>query len=593
MWQREFDKITGEVSWVRVPMTTSKFSKFTNAKKATSYSGSAAGFRDTSPGRDLSASAAASEYEKKSLLWAAKSPMRSASFDSGRNASQDSFGDAALMSNSPGFTSVFSQALGLQWERVDSHKSYSLQQPLLSKENNPEPWSSGSLSSARPSLAGRSSEGSGVVSAIDRIICDVKDATRQSYVLQRNPLQEQAGYIEDLETIAAATFSEKQEWFMDQMARLQKPWAEGCIILEINRQYLLEDSHDAVVHIDHTDLHKWIRIVFVNEPGIDAGGIEREWFHLCTQQLLLPATGLFVSSSGDPLAGTYHINPLSGLFNKDHASYFRFAGRLLGKAVMEQHPIPATLSLPIRKQMLLLPITFSDLEFVDIDVYRNLLWLRDHENVEQLSLDFTVTYEALGKSQTFELVPGGSCIDVTDENKDEYLELRLRHRMLDSVKVQLEHLLIGLYEVVSPDVLSVFDYQELELLLCGVPAIDLDDWRRHTDYLGEYSMSKERHKVIKWFWMAVGALDDEGRVRLLQFVTGCCRLPAQGFKALQSNDGKFRRFNIQSVSKADCLYPRAHTCFNKIDLPLYSSLAELEAHLSVVINMECTGFSME
>jgi hypothetical protein len=40
-------------------------------------------------------------------------------------------------------------------------------------------------------------------------------------------------------------------------------------------------------------------------------------------------------------------------------------------------------------------------------------------------------------------------------------------------------------------------------------------------------------------------------------------VPAQGFKALQSNDGHFRRFNIQSVRRQDLLYPRAHTCFNK------------------------------
>jgi len=41
----------------------------------------------------------------------------------------------------------------------------------------------------------------------------------------------------------------------------------------------------------------------------------------------------------------------------------------------------------------------------------------------------------------------------------------------------------------------------------------------------------------------------EERVRLLQFVTGCGRLPAQGFKALQSNDGHYRKFNIQSITK--------------------------------------------
>lgn len=44
-------------------------------------------------------------------------------------------------------------------------------------------------------------------------------------------------------------------------------------------------------------------------------------------------------------------------------------------------------------------------------------------------------------------------------------------------------------------------------------------------------------------------MSHEERVRLLQFTTGCARLPAQGFKALQSNDGKYRKYNIQSISK--------------------------------------------
>jgi E3 ubiquitin ligase SMURF1/2 len=123
-------------------------------------------------------------------------------------------------------------------------------------------------------------------------------------------------------------------------------------------------------------------------------------------------------------------------------------------------------------------------------------------------------------------------------------------------------------------------------------------------------------QVIRWFWLAVEAMTTEERIRLLQFTTGCSRVPAQGFKALQSHDGHYRKFNIQSIKKTvsmlmpevficnyissllycvqqESLYPRAHTCFNKLDLPVYDSQAELDAYLSVVINMEITGFSME
>ena len=61
-------------------------------------------------------------------------------------------------------------------------------------------------------------------------------------------------------------------------------------------------------------------------------------------------------------------------------------------------------------------------------------------------------------------------------------------------------LLTGLYEVVPQHLLFMFDHQELELLLCGVPVIDVDEWERHTVYKGRYN---NQHQVVKWFWEAV------------------------------------------------------------------------------------------
>ena len=225
---------------------------------------------------------------------------------------------------------------------------------------------------------------------------------------------------------------------------------------------------------------------------------------------------------------------------------------------MQQQALNANLSLPLRKQIVGMPVTFSDLEFVDEELYKNLRWLQtSDEDVSLLSLDFSVTYTAAGSQEqlNFELVPGGAEIPVTNDNKFEYLQLRFRHRLLDSIKPQLENLLIGIFEVVPSDFLSVFDYQEFDLLLCGVPQIDLEDWRRHTEYLGDYNKLGDRHQVIRWFWLVLEEMSQEERSRLLQFVTGSSRLPVQGFKALQSTDGKYRRFNIQSITKSVSLKP--------------------------------------
>lgn len=54
--------------------------------------------------------------------------------------------------------------------------------------------------------------------------------------------------------------------------------------------------------------------------------------------------------------------------------------------------------------------------------------------------------------------------------------------------------------MIPPDLLSIFDYQELDMLLCGLPDINVEDWKAHTEYIGEYARSKDKHRVIKWFW---------------------------------------------------------------------------------------------
>ena len=41
------------------------------------------------------------------------------------------------------------------------------------------------------------------------------------------------------------------------------------------------------------------------------------------------------------------------------------------------------------------------------------------------------------------------------------------------------------------------------------------------------------------------------------------------------------------------IFPRSHTCFNRIDLPAYTSEREMRKFLTLVISMEITEFGME
>lgn len=107
--------------------------------------------------------------------------------------------------------------------------------------------------------------------------------------------------------------------------------------------------------------------------------------------------------------------------------------------------------------------------------------------------------------------------------------------MLGSCSEQLRALLAGFYDVVPLSLASVLSAKELELLLCGLPTINVDDWRGNAQYRGEYTRSS---KNIKWFWQLVESLSNEKKARLLQFTCGTARVPVEGFKGLRSYDGK-------------------------------------------------------
>jgi HECT-domain (ubiquitin-transferase) len=114
------------------------------------------------------------------------------------------------------------------------------------------------------------------------------------------------------------------------------------------------------------------------------------------------------------------------------------------------------------------------------------------------------------------------------------MELVLKHRMLGRVKEQLKHFLVGFYEVIPEALLTIFDFQELELLMCGLPTISLEDWKKNTDYAGELERKGDSHKVAQWFWSVLEEFEDDQKASLLQFVTGTSGVPSQVHTAFQT-----------------------------------------------------------
>lgn len=389
------------------------------------------------------------------------------------------------------------------------------------------------------------------------------------------------------------SFQEKAAWLENICTQLTSAWEDGHIKLVVRRKYLLADSVECIMSLGREELRKRWRIEFLGEPAIDVGGVSREWFELVSEQMFDPAFGLFVSSANNQMA--MNINPSSAIScPDDHLLYFRFLGRVIGRALFDRQLIKGHLVRSLYKHFLGWPITFDDIKAQDEEYYQSLKKLTKMDDISVMCLDFTVTEENMGARAEVELVEGGALKEVTKENLAEYLEANLKYRMLERTKPQLTELLLGFFDITPEPALTVLDANELELILCGLPTIDMQDWRENTNYTGHYENKGRNHQVVQWFWEVVGKeFDQELKARLLQFVTGTSGVPPRGFSVLQGIDGNIKKFTIHGVDRKVYTLPRAHTCFNRIDLPDYSSKEDLLDNLKKAVTLSGVGFGLE
>jgi len=450
--------------------------------------------------------------------------------------------------------------------------------------------------------------------------------------------------LRDVEIASKLPLGRKIQWFRRQLAKLRVPWDDGHVKVEVRRDSVLSDALGAFDNLCSRgasgafgfrangpmpvsrDMHKIFRFEFVGEPAVDAGGVAREFFELAIEALFDPNFALFRQTRTPAM--TYWLNANSGFAHPDAEDrhYIRFAGRLLGKALFDGHTTGAYLSRALLKHLLRAPMGVSDLRFVDADAWDMALWLRgaSASDLDAVELDFSVTEMRFDRPVVHELKKGGHQVSVNRDNLDEFLHLRAKHTLMSSVAPQLRSFLCGFYDVIPPQLLMVFDAQELELMLCGLPTIDVEDWRANTEYRGSIA---PKHKVVRWFWEFVDELSAEMQARLLQFITGTSRVPVSGFRCLVSYDGKMQKFTIQSVKvklprdvrrrrrkwnysnktgsgveiplkDRFCSYllmPKAHTCFNRLDIPMYISKEELRTHFLLALNNaeSVTGFGLD
>ena len=332
-----------------------------------------------------------------------------------------------------------------------------------------------------------------------------------------------------------------------------------------------------------SEFHRTFRFRYEGETDFfhDAGGVAREVYSVLVEGLFAPEAGLFAFSDIDNLS--YQLVPTpDGMPVEKKLERLRMAGQVLGKALLDGVTLPVHLSAVLYKHLLRVPVTFPDVMLVDSHVHSSLVYMIENP----IQGIFFETFAVDGTP----LCEGGENMDVTDANKATYADMYARWLLVGRVEAELFAFCSAFWRIVPEALLSVLDFQELELLMCGLPQLDLSDWKAHTRY---GSPLHEGHNLVQWFWEIVSSFDHDERARLLQFSTGTSNVPVTGFKGLQSTRGKQCLFKLNMVDASLYSLPRAHTCFNTIDLPSYATYEELARCLRLVIDMEAYGFGLD
>ncbi|ORE07744.1 HECT-domain-containing protein [Rhizopus microsporus var. microsporus] len=351
----------------------------------------------------------------------------------------------------------------------------------------------------------------------------------------------------------------------------------------IRRDHIFEDGFNAFHKLD-VGLKDKVAISFVDEfgleeAGIDGGGVFKEFLTGLSHEAFDVNYGLFVATPEQLL----YPNPNSFATESQQLEYFRFLGLIIGKAVYEGILLDVPFASFFLKKCLGKVNYLDDLSSLDPELYKGLLSLKKYDgNVEDLSLDFTVTHDEMGSSKTIELVPNGSQVPVTNQNRIQYIYLVANYRLNVQIAKQCRAFFKGLSTIVDIKWLRMFNEQELQVLLGGASIpIDLADLRANTVLAGY----DERDATIQNFWKALESFDNTLRMKFVKFVTSCSRPPLLGFKELVP------KFCIRNAGVDDDRLPTSSTCVNLLKLPNFSSYRVLREKLLYAITADA-GFDL-
>ncbi|ETN59614.1 hect E3 ubiquitin ligase [Anopheles darlingi] len=354
------------------------------------------------------------------------------------------------------------------------------------------------------------------------------------------------------------------------------PVAQQFIVLNVTRENIVEDTIRELSQYGANDLKKPIKIKFFGEEGEDAGGVRKEFFMLLLRDILDPKYGMFKSFDESRT-----IWFTEDYFEGD-AGMFALIGILCGLAIYNFTIIALPFPLALYKKLLGEEVDMSDLRELMPTVARSMQSLLDYNEPDMadvFQLTFSTTRDYFGELQTIPLKPGGEDLRVTQDNKQEFVQLYIDYVFNKSVEKSYRQFHDGFMRVCGGRVMQLFKAHELMEVVVGNEEYDWVALEENAEYKNGYSSSDQ---PIRWFWEVFHELPLEEKKKFLIFLTGSDRIPILGMKAI--------KILIQPTPD-DKFLPVAHTCFNLLDLPQYKTKEKLKYKLLQAIQQN-QGFNL-
>jgi len=283
--------------------------------------------------------------------------------------------------------------------------------------------------------------------------------------------------------------NKKFELLKNNLKSIKIDWQQGCCYLQLSREKSLEES---IKQMEQINIYKELKINFKGEVSYDAGGIIREWFTIIFKDLLSENQKLFQRSEDDQISYIFH-NDIDDTY-ETHLK-IQFIGKLFAKSLLENITINSCLNKVFFKVLLNEKIDFSDLVFIDKKLYHSLKEIENFHDIEDLGLYFIVNYEKKGKIYTEELKENGNNIAVTKNNFREYIDKRIEFLIKKNISFY-NTFRSSFITIIIENFISIFNSDELELIINGTPFIDIEDWKENTIYQN----LNPNDNVVVWFW---------------------------------------------------------------------------------------------